>query len=203
MGISMKTTSGKILASVALVGTAAAVAGMGTYGAFTSTTSASQAVTAGTTVISLTGTNTLVDSVSGLLPGDSVEKFVTLSNPAGNSDLNAVTLSTTSPTPTTANILTTDVTNGLQLTIESCTTAWTVVANGADTCSGTPATVLAKTSIIGANRTLANLASRTAAGADNLKVTTSLPTTASDSFQGLSSSITFTFDATQRTGTVK
>ena len=36
MAISLKTTSGKILASVALVGTAAAVAGMGTYGAFTS-----------------------------------------------------------------------------------------------------------------------------------------------------------------------
>ena len=30
MGISMKTTTGKILASVALVGTAAALAGMGT-----------------------------------------------------------------------------------------------------------------------------------------------------------------------------
>ena len=203
MGISMKTTSGKILASVALVGTAAAVAGMGTYGAFTSTTNASQAVTAGTTVISLTGTNTLVDPVAGLLPGDSVEKFVTLSNPAGNSDLNAVTLTTTSTIPATPNLMTTDVTNGLQLTIESCTTAWTVVANGADTCSGTPAPVLAKTSIIGANRTLANLAALTAAGADNLKVTTSLPNTADNNFQGLTSTIDFAFTGTQRTGTVK
>ncbi|WP_251044180.1 CalY family protein [Arthrobacter sp. ISL-48] len=199
----MKTTSGKILASVALVGTAAAVAGMGTYGAFTSTTSASQAVTAATTVISLTGTNTLAVAVTGLLPGDSVEKFVTLSNPAGSSDLNAVTLTTTSPTPATANVLTTDGTNGLQLTIESCTAAWTVVAAGADTCSGTTTTVLAKTSIIGANRALAGLASLTAAGADNLKVTTSLPTSADNTFQGLTSTITFKFDATQRTGSVK
>jgi predicted ribosomally synthesized peptide with SipW-like signal peptide len=201
MGISMKTTSGKILASVALVGTAAAVAGMGTYGAFTSTTNASQAVTAGTTVISLTGTNTLAVAVTGLLPGDSVEKFVTLSNPAGNSDLNGVTLSTTNTAP--VSLLTSDPTNGLQVTIESCTTAWTVVAVGADTCSGTPATVLAKTSIIGANRTLANLASLTAAGADNLKVTTSLPTTADNNFQGLTSTIDFAFTGTQRTGTVK
>ena len=203
MGISMKTTSGKILASVALVGTAAAVAGMGTYGAFTSSTSASQAVTAGTTVISLTGTNTLVDPVAGLLPGDSVEKFVTLSNPAGNSDLNAVTLTTTSTIPATPNLMTTDVTNGLQLTIESCPTAWVVVTGAADTCSVTPTSVLAKTSIIGANRALNNLASRTVGGADNLKVTTSLPSTASDSFQGLTSTISLTFDATQRTGTVK
>src|SRR5690349_7040550 len=71
MGISMKSTSGKILASVALVGTAPAVAGMGTYGAFTSTTSASQTTTAGTTVIALGSgsANTLNVGVAGLLPG--------------------------------------------------------------------------------------------------------------------------------------
>mgnify|MGYP006197812693 CR=1 FL=1 len=48
MGISMKTTSGKLLASAALVATAAGVAGLGTYGAFTSSTAADQQVTAGT-----------------------------------------------------------------------------------------------------------------------------------------------------------
>ena len=72
MAISLKTTSGKILASVALVGTAAAVAGMGTYGAFTSSTSASQAVTAGTVTIALGApgpANTLNVPVAGLLPG--------------------------------------------------------------------------------------------------------------------------------------
>lgn len=53
MGISMKTTSGKILASVAPVGTAAAVAGMGTYGGFTSSTTADQQVTAGIVTIDL------------------------------------------------------------------------------------------------------------------------------------------------------
>lgn len=199
MGISMKTTSGKILASVALVGTAAAVAGMGTYGAFTSSTSASQAVTAGTVVIGLGASNTLAVAVTGLLPGDSVEKFATLTN-SGNSALNNITLtaSTTSPTALTA-----DPTNGLQLTIESCSVAWTVVAGAADTCSGTPTTVLAKSPVIGANKTLAGLASLAASGTDNLKVTTTLPTTADNTFQGLTSTIDFAFTGTQRTETVK
>jgi predicted ribosomally synthesized peptide with SipW-like signal peptide len=201
MGISMKTTSGKILASVALVGTAAAVAGMGTYGAFTSTTSASQAVTAGTVVIDLgTGaSNTLAVPVTGLLPGDSVEKFATLTN-TGNSALNNITLtaSTTSPT-----FLTSDTAKGLQLTIESCSTAWTVVAGAADTCSGTTTTVLTKSPVIGANKALAGLASLAASGTDNLKVTTTLPTTADNTFQGLTSTIDIAFTGTQRTETVK
>lgn len=199
MAISIKTTSGKILASVALVGTAAAVAGMGTYGAFTSTTSASQAVTAGTVVIDLGASNTLAVGVTGLLPGDSVEKFATLTN-SGNSALNNITLtaSTTSPTALTA-----DTTKGLQLTIESCSTAWTVVAAAADTCSGTTTTVLAKSPVIGANKALAGLASLAASGTDNLKVTTTLPTTADNTFQGLTSTIDIAFTGTQRTETVK
>jgi spore coat-associated protein N len=54
MGISMKTTSGKLLASAALVATAAGVAGLGTYGAFTSSTAAEQQVTAGKVEVNLT-----------------------------------------------------------------------------------------------------------------------------------------------------
>ncbi|HEY8699470.1 MAG TPA: TasA family protein [Arthrobacter sp.] len=197
----MKTTSGKILASVALVGTAAAVAGMGTYGAFTSTTSASQSVTTGTVTIDLgTGaSNTLAVAVTGLLPGDSVEKFATLTN-TGNSALNNITLTASTSSPT---LLTSDTSKGLQLTIESCPTAWTVVAGGADTCSGTVTTVLAKSPVIGANKALAGLASLASSGADNLKVTTTLPTTADNTFQGLTSTIDFAFTGTQRTETVK
>jgi spore coat-associated protein N len=199
MGTSMKTTSGKILASVALVGTAAAVAGMGTYGAFTSTTSASQAVTAGTVVIDLGASNTLAVAVTGLLPGDSVEKFATLTN-SGSSALNNITLTASTASPTA---LTSDTTKGLQLTIESCSTAWTVVAAAADTCSGTTTTVLAKSPVIGANQELAGLASLAARGTDNLKVTTTLPTTADNTFQGLTSTIVIAFTGTQRTETVK
>jgi predicted ribosomally synthesized peptide with SipW-like signal peptide len=201
MSITMKTTSGKILASVALVGTAAAVAGMGTYGAFTSTTSASQAVTAGTVVIALNeagAANTLNVPVTGLLPGDSVEKIATLTN-SGNSALNNITLTAGTATPS---LLTTDITNGLQLTVQSCSTAWAGTA-APYTCSGTTTTVLASGPVIGANKALAGLASVTSGSADNLKVTTSLPATAPNTFQGAASTITFDFTGTQRTGTVK
>lgn len=200
MGLSIKTTSGKILASVALVGTAAAVAGMGTYGAFTgSTTTVDQAVTAGTVVIDLTSPGTLSVPVTNLLPGDSVEKFATLGN-TGDSDLNTVTLTVSTTTPS---VLTTDETNGLQLTIAACSVAWTAVANAADTCSGTETSVLTSGAVIGADKALSGLSSLTAGSADHLKITTALPTAAGNSFQGATSTIDFTFNATQRTGTVQ
>lgn len=201
MGI-LKSTSGKILASVALVGTAAAVAGMGTYGAFTSSTTASQDVKAGTIKIALgqTAADTLNVPVTGLLPGDSVEKLVTLAN-TGDSALGTVSL-TTADTAVPASLLSTDATNGLQLLIENCSTAWTGAA-APFTCSGTKTTVLAPSAVVGANRALTNLTSLTNGKTDNLKVTTTLPKAAPDTFQGAASTIKFTFDATQRTETVK
>ena len=202
MGISMKTTSGKILASVALVGTAAAVAGMGTYGAFSSSTAANAAVTAGTVQIAVGApgaNNTLSVPVAGVLPGDTVEKLVTLAN-TGDSDLNAVTLTTDAAT--TASVLTTDALNGLQLTIENCSVAWTGTA-APYSCTGTKSTVLASSPIIGANRALANLTALTAAKTDYLKVSTTLAKSASNTAQGASSTIVFDFTGTQRTETVK
>lgn len=198
MGLSIKTTSGKILASVALVGTAAAVAGMGTYGAFTSTTSASQDVTAGTVTINLANPAALNLAVAGLLPGDSVEKLVTLQN-TGNSALNNVTLTTSTINPS---LLTTNTTLGLQLKIESCSTAWTGTA-APYTCTGSQS-VLPATAIIGDGlaKALANLTSLTAGNSDFLKVTTSLPSGADNTFQGKTSTIKFDFTATQRTAEV-
>lgn len=202
MGISMKTTSGKILASVALVGTAAAVAGMGTYGAFSSSTAANAAVTAGTVQIAVGApgaNNTLSVPVSGVLPGDTVEKLVTLAN-TGDSDLNAVTLTTDAGA--TASALTTEPVDGLQLTIENCSVAWTGSA-APYSCTGTKSTVLASSPIIGANRALANLTALTAAKTDYLKVSTTLAKSAPNTAQGATSTIGFGFTGTQRTETVK
>lgn len=199
MGFSITTTSGKILASVALVGTAAAVAGLGTYGGFTGSTKADQEVASGKVVIELGSTgNTLTTAVADLLPGDSVEKFATLTN--SGSALNGVAL-----TASTANatVLTTDAVNGLQVTIESCSTPWTEVSNGPDTCAAGAKSVLATSPVIGANRALSNLASVASGSSDILKITTRLPATADNTFQTKSSTISFTFDATQRTATVK
>lgn len=202
MGINLKTTTGKIVASVALVGTAAGVAGLGTYGAFSSTTSASQTVSSGTVTIALgTGSaNTLNVPVTGVLPGDRVEKLVTLAN-TGTSDLNNVTLSTSAGT--TGSLLTSDVTNGLHVKIENCSTAWAGTA-GAYTCAPGSTVVLATSPILTVTPTaLANLTSLTSGKTDNLKVTTSLPDTANNDFQTLSSTVGFDFTGTQRTATSK
>lgn len=196
MTVSLKTTSGKILASAALLGTAAAVAGMGTFGGFTSTTSASTVVDVATTVIGLDGQNAaggLSVPAAGLLPGDRAERLVSLSN-LGTGDFGSITLSAI---PSTANALSTDKVNGLKLTVESCAAAWTATTSAGFTCTPGAVPVLTGLPIAGTNE-LGNLASLTAGKADNLKVTVALPKTADNSFQGLKNTIDFSFDATQR-----
>ncbi|HEX9088929.1 MAG TPA: TasA family protein [Arthrobacter sp.] len=202
MRISLKTTSGKVLASAALLGSAAAVAGLGTFGSFTATTEATTNVTAGITRIDVNGNggwNNMNIAAAGLMPGDRVERLITLSN-SGDQDLMAMSLTTTekaaAPSP-----LTTDKTNGLQLTVENCPVAWAGTV-GAYTCSA-PVTVLPARSIIGANTVLPSLASLKAKGTDNLKVSVALPVSADNTFQGLGSSVGFGFAATERAAIVK
>ncbi|MDQ4501255.1 TasA family protein [Sinomonas sp. ASV322] len=204
MGLSLNSTSGKLLASAALVGAAASVAGLGTYGAFTSTTSASTTVSSGTVVVGLgaTGTanNRLTVSASGIVPGDTIQRAVTLSN-TGSQNLAGATLTTTA---TTSSKLDTDATNGLQMVIDSCSVPWTEAGTAPAytyTCSGTTSSVLATHAVIGSNLNLSNLASDTAGHADNLRVTLTLPSTADNTFQGITSTVNFSFTGTQRSGT--
>jgi spore coat-associated protein N len=206
MGLNLKTTTGKVVASLALVGTAAAVAGLGTYGAFTSSTSASSNVGSGTVNIALgasgTAANRLSVAASGLVPGDSVQRAVTLSNAAGNQGLSGITLTTTA---TTSSRLDTVAAMGLQLTIESCPVAWTESGTSPAytyTCTGAT-TVLASRPVIGANLPLTGLTSTAAGQTDNLRVTLSLPVTADNSMQTQNSAIDLSFTGTQRTGTAK
>ena len=198
-----KNTSGKVLASVALVAAAAGVAGLGTYGSFTSTTSASATTTAGTVKVELGAagaTNRLSVAATGLVPGDTIQRAVTVSN-TGNQDLGSLTL-TTSASPSSK--LDTDTTNGLQLVVESCSKAWTEAGTSPAftyTCGGTTKTVLATRPVIGANLALANLASTTAGQSDNLRVKLTFPDAADNSFQGQSSVIGLDFTGTQRAAT--
>jgi hypothetical protein len=198
-------SSGKVLASVALVAAAAGVAGLGTFGSFTSTTSASEAVGTGTVKIDLGASgaaNRLSVAASGLVPGDTVQRAVTLTN-NGSEDLSTVSLTTAA---TTSSKLDTDATNGLQLLIESCSTGWTEAGTAPAytyTCSGTTRTVLASRPIVGANQTLSNLQSVASTKTDSLRVTVTLPTTADNTFQGLNSVVGFDFTGTQRTATAK
>ncbi|MHC6222094.1 TasA family protein [Arthrobacter sp. MMS24-S77] len=206
MGLNLKTTTGKVIASLALVGTAAGVAGLGTYGAFTSSTSASAAVASGTVNIALgaSGTaNRLSVAASGMVPGDTVQRAVTLSNAAGNQALSAITL-TTSALPTSK--LDTDTAMGLQLVVDNCSVPWTEAGTSPAytyTCSGTTTSVLATHPVIGSNLSLSNLTSVAAGQTDNLRVTLTLPATADNTLQGQSSTIAFNFTGTQRTATNK
>lgn len=204
----MATTRGtavKLLASLSVVGSAAAVAGLGTFGTFTSTTSASQTVASGTVVVALgsTGasTNRLTVNASGLVPGDTVQRSFDLSN-TGTEDFASVALTTTA---TSTSLLDTDATNGLQMVVDRCSAAWTeagVSPAFTYTCSGSTSTVVASRAVIGSGLAMSNL-TLTAGSTDHLRVTLTLPSAAGNTLQGLSSTVQYSFVATQRAATNK
>ncbi len=206
MSIRLNTTRAKVLASGALIAGAAAAAGLGTFGSFTSTTSASAQVASGTVAINLgsagTATNRLTVAASNIVPGDTIQRAVTLTN-GGTAGLSGVTLTTAA---TTSSLLDTDTSNGLQMQIDSCPTAWTEAGTAPAytyTCTGATSVVLASRPVVGANLNLPSLNSLNAAGVDNLRVTLTFPTVAGNSLQNQSSTIGFTFTGTQRGATSK
>jgi len=196
--------SRKLLLSVAAIGAAAAIAGLGTYATFTSSTSASQAVASGTVTVALgaTGasTNRLTVGASNIAAGDTIQRSVDLIN-QGSLNLASVTLTTTAAT---SSLLNTDTSNGLQMAIDKCSAAWTEAGTAPAytyTCSGTTTTVLASVPVIGANLALSNLSALTAGATDHLRVTLTLPSTAGNSLQNQSSVIQYSLTGIQRAGT--
>ena len=193
----------KLLLSAAALGTAAAVAGVGTYATFTSSTSASQSVSSGTVTIALgaTGaaTNRLTVGASNVAPGDTIQRSVDLIN-QGSIDLASVTLTTSA---TTSSLLNTDTTNGLQMAVDRCSTAWTEGGTAPAytyTCSGTASTVLASTPVVWSNLALSNVSALTHGNTDHLRVTLTLPSGAGNTLQNQSSVVQYTFTGTQRAG---
>ncbi|MHA6793548.1 TasA family protein [Pseudonocardia bannensis] len=199
MNARTRTTARKLLISAGVLGAAAAVAGLGTFGTFTSTTSASETVSSGTVKIEL-GANGAVNELSvaatGLVPGDTVQRPVTLSN-TGDQGLSGVVL-TTAAAAGKSSLLDTDATNGLQLTIQSCAGVWSEVSARTYTCAEGASTVLVSRPVIGSDLALTGLKSLAAGSSDNLLVTLAFPGSADNSFQTLSSTIEFTFTGTQR-----
>src|SRR4029079_19717019 len=194
----------KLLASLAVLGAAASIAGLGTFATFTSSKSASHTVSSGTVTIALgaTGasTNRLNIGATAIAPGDTLQRSVDLIN-QGSLDLASVTLTTTA---TTSPLLDTDTSNGLQMAIDKCSAAWTEAGTAPAytyTCSGTTTTVLASVPVIGANLALSNLSALTAGATDHLRVTLTLPSTAGNSLQNQSSVIQYSLTGIQRAGT--
>ena len=98
-----RPTMHKLLATVAVLGAAASIAGLGTYATWTSTTSENHTISSGTVTIALgaTGaaTNRLNVGASALAPGDSVQRSVDLTS-SGTIDLSGVSCAGAGATPT-------------------------------------------------------------------------------------------------------
>jgi spore coat-associated protein N len=199
-------TKKKLLGSFAALGAAASIAGLGTFASFTSSTTASQSITAGTVSITLGASgpaNRLAIGATNLVPGDTIQRAVDLVNngSASADNLSSITLTTTAA-PTS--LLDTDATNGLQMVIDKCSVAWTEsAAPYTYTCGGTTASVLASRAVIGSGLALAGLASLTTGQTDHLRVTLTLPSAAGNTLQGQSSSVSYNFVGTQRAATSK
>ena len=194
----------KLFGSVAVLGIAASIAGLGTFASFTSSTSASQSISSGTVSIGLGAAgpaNRLAVAASNLVPGDTVQRAVDLTSTSSD-PLGSVSLQT-SASP--GNALTTDP-NGLTVKIDKCSVAWTesgVAPAYTYTCSGATTSILAATAA-GSTSTLSSLAALTSGSStDHLLVTLTLPAAAGNALQGLSTTITYSFTGTQRAATSK
>lgn len=197
-------TSRKVLLSLAALGAAASMAGLGTFATFTSTTSASQTIASGTVTIALgasgASTNRLTVNASGLVPGDTVQRSFDLSN-TGDENLASIGLTTTA---SPSSLLDTDATSGLQMVIDKCSVAWVEVGTSPAftyTCAGTTTTVIASRAVIGSSLSMAGLAALTNGGTDHLRLTMTLPSTTGNTFQGLTSTVSYNFIGTQRAAT--
>jgi predicted ribosomally synthesized peptide with SipW-like signal peptide len=196
----------KLFGSIAVLGLAASIAGLGTFASFTSSTSAGQAINSGTVSIALgtagTAQNRLTVGASNLVPGDTVQRAVDLTSTSSD-PLGSVTLQT-SGSP--SNALLTDP-SGLTVKVDKCSVAWTESGTAPAytyTCGGTTSSVLASSAVGGSAVSLAGLAAlASGSSTDHLLVTTTLPSAAGNNLQSLSTSITYSFNGTQRAATSK
>ncbi len=203
VSISSRKSVTRVAASVALVAGATAVAGLGTFGSFTSSTQATEAVSSGETKIELGNQAQGLDVAAvNLVPGDTVQRAVQLTRAGVTEGFGSVKLTTTSAAAAPS-ILTTDATNGLQLSIDQCSVPWVKSATTrAMTCDGATTSILAASPAVGANRDLAKVTETLngEAKVSNLRLTLALPQAADNTFQLKSDTVKFVFDATQRAG---
>lgn len=198
-GTSRKNST-KIVASAVLVVAAAGVAGLGTYGSFTSTTAADTSVGTGTVKLDMTSqaTRGLDVAVTNMVPGDYAQRAVQLTRSATSESFGGVTLKSTLATD---NVLKSG-TDGLKLAIDACSVEWVKSATNDLTCAGTTAVVLASGSATQTDVALAKATTDLNATGKvaNLRIQLSLPQNADNTYQGLNNSVNVAFTATQRAG---
>jgi predicted ribosomally synthesized peptide with SipW-like signal peptide len=186
----------KLLLSIAVLGSAASIAGLGTFATFTSSTSTSHTIASGTLSLT-TPVSRLGTGASPIAAGDTMQRAIDLSY-SGTISFGSVTLTTSA---TSSSLLDTDATNGLQIAIDKCSQAWTESGPPYTyTCGGSTSSVLASRALIGSAIALSNL-TLTAGSTDHLRVTVTLPSSADNTLQNKSSTIDYTFTGVQRAGT--
>ena len=185
----------KLLLSIAVLGSAASIAGLGTFATFTSSTSTSHTIASGT--LSLTApVSRLGTGASPIAAGDTMQRAIDLSY-SGTISLGSATLTTSA---TSSSLLDTDATNGLQIAIDKCSQAWTESGPPYTyTCGGATSSVLASRALIGSAIALSNL-TLAAGSTDHLRVTVTLPSSADNTLENKSSTIDYTFTGVQRAG---
>lgn len=197
-----RKNAARIAGSIAVVGAAAAVAGLGTFGSFTGST---EAVDAGVDTGVLSIDVAMFDGsapppfalpLPDLMPGDAVSMPMELRN-SGDVDLSTVSLRSEA---TQSSRLDTDAVHGLQLELLSCATPWTG-SWGSFACAG--GSVPLYDGPIVAGTALPGARSLQAGTTDHLLVTVSFPDTGGDVMQGQRSSFRFLFDAVQRHGAAR
>jgi spore coat-associated protein N len=201
------TPRGSIGAFAVLAIVAASAASAGAFGTFTNSASITQTPIASGTVSLTVGdgtdgdaANRLTIGASNLAAGDDIQRVVNLNN-AGTLDLSQITLASSA---TGSNALSDGTADSLHYTVDVCDQAWTESGDGTTTpytytCGGTSQSVLTSTTVANTATALTNM-DLSAGAANDLLVTVTLPSGADEAtYGGLSTDITYTFEATQRT----
>ena len=206
---------GSITAKVAIVAAAAlggtALVSSSVFAALTATASNTSGGSVNTGTLKLTQaasgvagiTGGFVTDITNVAPGDTVNRYITLTN-GGTLDGASATLGISASPSTT---LTTDGTNGLQITVKQCTVAW----SNTGVCSGTTSTALASTTGLALTtaKTL-TLSSYSAAALSYLQISLALPAGSevtnngalpAGTVQGLTTAVTWTFTQALRANT--
>jgi hypothetical protein len=182
--------------------------GSGVYAGLNAIATGTQSVSTGTLSLVVTpGVGAgFGQTYSNVAPGDVMNSYVDLTNGASLA-AQALTLKVVG---TGSTLLTTDATKGLHVTINQCSTAWTLSTG---LCSGST-TMMASTAISTLSGTPGSLVSGAVAisAVYHLQVSLALPdqsettvngTTPTTSIQNLGPvTLTYTFDEAQRTATV-
>lgn len=205
------TTTAKvaIVVAAALGGTALVTSSV--FASLTATASNTSGGSVNTGTLKLTQAASGVAGITGgfttpislVAPGDTVNRYIDVTN-GGTLDAASMTLGiAASP----SNTLTTDGTNGFQITVKQCSVAWT----SAGVCSGTTTTVLStKSALAMATPQTLTLASLSAAAVSYLQISLNLPAGSeittngvlpTGTVQGLTTAITWTFNEALRTNT--